>query len=72
MKDWRSKSCWLLPQKSGPEVIQGQGGMITSVTQLGMEPAELSEIAVHHEVFQVLLGLLPCNPLQRKNRHENE
>jgi len=28
-------------------------------SRLGVEPAELSEIVVDHEVFQVLLGLLP-------------
>jgi len=27
--------------------------------RLGLEPAELSEIAVDREVFQVLLGMLP-------------
>jgi len=35
--------------------------------RLGVEPAELSEIAVDHEVFQVLLGLLPpWPPLEEK------
>jgi len=37
-----------------------------------VEPAELPEIAVDREVFRVLLGLLPCDPPQRKNGHENE
>jgi len=30
--------------------------------RLGVEPAELSEIAVNRAVFQVLLGLLPPRP----------
>jgi len=35
-------------------------------SRLGVEPAELSEIAVDREVFQDLLGLLP----PRKSRYE--
>ena len=36
-------------------------------SRLGVEPAELSEIAVDCEVFQVLLGLLPPrSPLDEK------
>jgi len=38
---------------------------------LGVEPAELLEIAVDHEVFRVL-GLLPRHPPERKSGHENE
>ena len=36
MKDWRGKSSWLNPQKSGSDVIQGLGGMNTSPTLLGL------------------------------------
>jgi len=31
-------------------------------SRLGVEPAELSEIAVGREIFQTLLGLLPRDP----------
>jgi len=41
-------------------------------SRLGVEPAELSEIAVDREVFGVLLGLLPSDSPQRKTGHENE
>jgi len=30
MKHCRGKSCWPHPRESGPEVVQGPGGMITS------------------------------------------
>jgi len=33
---------------------------------LGVEPAELSEIVIDHEVFRVLLGLLSRDSPQRK------
>jgi len=34
-KDWRSKSCWLHPQESDPEVVQGPGSWTISPTSLG-------------------------------------
>jgi len=34
-KDWRGKSCWLKPRESGPKVVQGPRGVITSPTLLG-------------------------------------
>jgi len=37
-------------------------------SRLGVEPAELSEIAVDREVFQVLLGLLPSRPSLEEKR----
>ena len=52
----------LHPRQSGPEIVQETGGVTASPTLLGpfgMEPAELSAIAVDREVFRVLLGLLP-------------
>jgi len=65
-KDSQGKSSWVHPQESGPEVIQGLGGVTTFPTLLGLvlgvNPAKLSEIAVDREVFQVLLGLLPRDP----------
>ena len=63
-KDWPGKSSWLNQRKIGWEVIQGLGRVTTPLTllRLGVEPEELSEIAVDHEVFQVLLGLLPRDP----------
>jgi len=41
-------------------------------SHLGAEPADLFEIAVDSEVFQAHLGLLPCDPSQRKSRHKNK
>jgi len=71
-KDWRGKSCWLHPPKSGPEVDQGPGGVTTSPTLLNpllaMEPTELSEIGKKYDVFQVLLGLLPTSHPRGKAR----
>jgi len=56
--------CWLHPQESGQEVFKGPGGVAASLTLLGpilgVKPAELFEMAVDHEVFWVLLGLLPA------------
>jgi len=37
-------------------------------SRLGVEQAELSEIAVDREVVQVLLGLLPPRPSQEENQ----
>jgi len=34
-KVWRSRSCWLNSQESGPEIFQGLGGMTLSSTLLG-------------------------------------
>jgi len=34
-KIWRDMSCWLHPRDSGPEVVQGPGGVTTSPTLLG-------------------------------------
>jgi len=36
--------------------------------RLGVEPPELSEIAVDREVFRVLLGLLPLRLSPKENR----
>jgi len=45
----------LHPRESGPEVVHGPGGMTTSLilawARLGVEPTELSKIAVDREVF---------------------
>ena len=41
-------------------------------SRLGVEPAELSEIVVDHEVFQVLLGLLHPRTFLDEKRHENQ
>ena len=54
----------LHPLESGPEFVQGSGGELLYISdlawsRLGVEPAELSEIAVDREVFPVILGLLP-------------
>jgi len=41
-------------------------------SRLGVEPADLSEIAVDHESFRVLLGLLLPRPPQRKSEFKSE
>jgi len=41
-------------------------------SRLGVEPAELSEIAVVREIFWVLLELLLRDPSQTKSGHKNE
>jgi len=41
-------------------------------SRVGVEPAELSEIAVDPEVFRVHLELLPRDSPQRNAGHENE
>jgi len=46
---------------------------VLSWSRLGVELAELSGIAVHREVFIVLLGMPPPHdPSQMKIGHENE
>ena len=37
-------------------------------SRLGVEPAELSEIATDREVFQVLLWMLPAQPSREEKR----
>jgi len=39
-----------------------------SWSRLGVEPAELSEIAVDREVFRILLGLLTPRPSSKEKR----
>jgi len=34
-QDWRGVSCWLNPRESGPEVVQGLGGVTAPPTFLG-------------------------------------
>jgi len=41
-------------------------------SRVGVEPAELSEIAVDRAVCRDLLGLLPRDPLSGKNGYENK
>jgi len=60
---------WLSPRESGPEVFQVRWSGYTSDlagSRLGVEPAELFEIAVDREVFQVLLGLQLTGPTIEK------
>jgi len=75
-KEWRTKSFRLQPTPTGkrPKVrprtrwrdyISGLAWY-----RLGVERAELSEIAVDREVFRVLLGLLPprLSPKEKRAR----
>jgi len=41
-------------------------------SRFGVKEAELSEIAVDREVFQVVLWMLPPQTSLRKIRHDNE
>jgi len=77
-KDWRSKSFGLQSAPTGKrptgrprsrwrDYISG-----LAWSRLGVDPAELSEIAIDCEVFWVVLGLLPPRLSQRKTGHENE
>jgi len=61
----------LHPRETGPEVVQGPGG-VTFPASLGVEPAELSWIAIDRELFRVFLGLLSPQLSPRKTAHENE
>jgi len=71
-EDWRGKSCWLHTRESGPEVRPRTRwrDYIFDFTwpSLGVEPAELSAVAVDHEVFRVLLGLLTPRPSPDEKR----
>jgi len=68
-EDWRGKSCWLHPRESGPEVVQGPGGVTTSPTLLGpvlvwshvlvWSQQNYLKLVKNLEVFWTLLGLLP-------------
>jgi len=55
--------------------VEGPGGVTTSDlawSHLGVEPAELYEIAVDREVLLVILGCCPHDSTLGKNGHENE
>jgi len=75
-KDSRGTSYWLQSRESGQEVAKKQ---VTqphpdlACSRLGVDPAELSEIAVDREEFQALLGLQPhsSDPPLKKSGHEN-
>ena len=64
-KDWRRKSFWLQSTntRDRPKVHPGTRwrDYISDLAWscLGVEPVEVSEIAVDREIFGVLLGLLP-------------
>jgi len=61
-------------RESGQKFVQGAGGVTTSDlvwSCLGVEPAELYEIAVDREVLRVILGCCPLNSTLRKSGHEN-
>jgi len=73
-EDWWGKPCWLNPRDSNPDVVQGWSNCISDLaySRRGVKQAELSEIAVDREVFQVLLWMLPLQPSLEENRRENE
>jgi len=52
-----------IASRATPEGLAGHG-----LSTTGVEPAELSEIAVDREVFQVLLWMLPPRPSLEENR----
>jgi len=64
--DWRGKSCWLRPRESGPEVIQGPGGVNTSPALVWRK--QKYEIAVDRELFRVFLGLLSSRASAEEKR----
>jgi len=62
---------------SNPDVVQRPRWSsctsdLTVWSRFGVKEAELSEIAVDREVFQVVLWMLPPQPSLRKIGHENE
>jgi len=57
-KDWRGKSGCLHPRESGPEVVQGPGGVITFPTLHGWGDCSWPWV-------QVILGLQPRDPPQQ-------
>jgi len=68
-RGWWGKSYWPHSRKSGPDVDHGTGGVIAFLmllwSSLGVESAELSEIAVDREEFQATLELLCLATLSR-------
>ena len=70
------KSCWLNPRENGPEMNHGKGGAIKSPnfawSRLGVEPAELSEIAENCGVFRVPWGCCPFLPRGKAGMKVNE
>jgi len=60
-KENAARSCWPHPPDSGPR------GRRPCLVRLGVEPPELSEIAVNRGVFLVLLGLqIPRSSPEKK------
>jgi len=58
-KEWRTKSLVLQSTRTGKRPRWRDYISDIAWSRLGVETAELSEIAVDREVFRVLLGLLP-------------
>ena len=73
-KEWRTKSFRLQSKPTGnrrkvcPRTRWRDYISDLAWSRLGVEPAELSEIAVDLEVFWVLLGLLPPRLSRKKKR----
>jgi len=68
-KEWRPKSFRLQSTPTGkrPKVYP-RTRWPYYISDLGVEPAELYEIAIDREVFRVLLGLLPPRLYPKKKR----
>jgi len=70
-KDWRGKSNWLNPRKSGSEIIQGLGVVNTPQTLLGLvlvwSQRNYLRLPLTMGVFQILLvQLSPRTSLEEK------
>ena len=70
-KCWAGHFCWLDLRNSNAETDQGIYGINASPTCLGwalvMKPAELSDVAVKHELFRDIQGLFSREQEHRKD-----
>jgi len=69
-KDWWGKPCWSTRKRARRRPRPRWSNCISDLawSSLGVEPAELSEIAVDCDVFRVLLVLLPPRPSREEKR----
>jgi len=75
-EDGRGMSCWQHPRESGPELIQGPGGVTTSPTLLGpvllWSQQNYLRLLLTVRYFESSYSCCLRDPSLRKSGHEGE
>jgi len=76
MKNWRGKFFWRDPRESGPDVVQGTGGVTTSPTLLGpvlvWSQQSYLKLLLTVRYFGSSWGCCPRDPPYRKRGRDDE